>query len=134
MASEQIVQVSTCTVNSVTVTGVTAFSYTESGTTVSNRADAEVYQTGKFLAAVDVSGSITGIDQNSFADIGTGVEGSIVVAGKKVSDGSTVTITIVNCVTTGVDVGQNHSSEGSASLTFEAFSADGSTSPISFAP
>ena len=134
MASDQIVQVTTCTVNSVAVTGVTAFSYSESGTTVSNRADGEIYQTGKFLAAVDVSGSITGINQNSFADIGAGAVGSIVVTGKLVSDGSTITVTIVNCTTTGVDVGQNHSSDGSASLAFEAHSADGSTSPISFAP
>lgn len=132
--SDQIVQVTTCTVNAVAVTGVTGFTYSETGTTVSSRGDGELYHTGKFLAAVDVAGSITGINQNSFADIGSGAVGDIVVTGKLVSDGSVITVTIVNCTTTGFDVGQNHSSDGSASLPFEAHSADGSTSPISFAP
>ena len=132
MASEQIVQISSCAIGATAITGVTAVSYTETATTVSNRADAEIYQTGKKVVSVDVSGTISGIDQETFAEVGIGTTGSLVFTGKKVSDNADKTTTILNCVVTGIDPTQNHSTEGSVTLTFEAYSADGTTSPISF--
>lgn len=131
--SDQLVQVSSFKIGAITITGVTAFTYAEAGTTVSNRADAEIYHTGKFLAAIDVTWGATGIDQQTFAGVTLGGNDTIEVVGKSVSSGSNVTITLVHGMVTGFDTGQNHSSDGTATMTGEAYSADGTTSPISFA-
>jgi hypothetical protein len=130
--SDQVVQVKTATYNITAITGNLTFTYSESGATVSNRADAEIYQTGKKLVTVDVSGTLAGIDQEGYAAITLGDSQTLTIVGKQVSDDSDVTITISNVMFTGNDGTVNHSSEGGATLNWEAYSADGTTSPIAF--
>lgn len=132
MASDQIVQVVSCLHGAVTIKGNLTFTFTETGATVSNRADAEIYVTGKKLVTVDTSGSLSGIDAASYAAIVKGVEDSLVVTGKQVSDDSTVTITITKAMFITNSGTINHSSEGGASLDWEATSSNGTLSPIVF--
>ena len=132
MASDQIVQVTETKIGSVTITGVTSVSYSETGSAVSNRADGEVYITGHKIVSADVSGSISGIDQKVFASVDTGTEGDLTVKGLLVSTGTAVTLTITGILTLGFD-GSQSSGDGSASINFQAKSADGTTSPIAYA-
>jgi hypothetical protein len=130
--SDQAVRVKTCTFNSVAITGVTEFDYDDSGSSVKNRADNETYATDQLLVTADVTGSITGIDQEEFSGAALGTSATLVVVGIQVSDGSDVTITVSNCMMLGNTAGLSHSSEGAAGLTWEATSSDGSTSPIAY--
>ena len=131
--SEQLVQISACTFNSVAITGITAFSYDDAGTSVKSRADGETRATAQKLVLSDTTGSIEGIDQETFAGVSFGTSSTLVVTGKQVSDDASVTITVSNCMLLGHSAGVNHSSEGTASITWEATSPDGSTSPIAYA-
>ena len=131
--SDQVVMVTSATYNSDTITGNLIFSYTRSGTTVGNRADAEIYHTDKKLVSVDVSGTLSGIDIVSYNSIEKGLnDQGLVIVGKLVSNNSDVTITFSKCIFTGDDGAVNHSSEGSATANWEASSIDGVTDPISF--
>ena len=130
--SDQLVQVSSFKIGTVVFTSVTDFTYAEAGTTVTNKADSEIYGTGKFLTDIDVTWGATGIDQQTFAGAVLGGDETVEVKGKSVSSGSEVTITVVHGMVVGFDIGQSHSSEGTATMSGEAHSADGTTSPISF--
>lgn len=130
--SDQIVQVKTATYNVTPITGNLTFTFSETGATVSNRADAEIYQVGKKLVTVDVTGTLGGIAAKTYHSIPKGDSQTLTIVGKQVSDDSDVTITISNVMFVTNDGGVNHSSDGTATLNWEAFSADGTTSPIAF--
>ena len=130
--SEQVVNVKSATYNLTGITGNLTFTYNEAGSTVSTRADAEIYQVGKKLVTVDVSGTLAGIDPEGYSAIALGDQQTLVVVGTQVSDGSDVTITISNCMFVSNDGTINHSSESGSTLSWEAHSADGTTSPIAF--
>jgi len=130
--SEQAVRVKTCVYNSLPITGVTEFDYDDSGASVKNRADNETYATDQLRVTADVTGSITGIDQATFAGAALGISETLVITGVQVSDGADVIITVSKCMMLGNTGGLSHSSEGAAGLSWEATSADGSTSPIAY--
>ncbi len=130
--SDQAVRVKTCVHGSTTITGVTEFDYDDSGASVKNRADNETYATAQLRVTADVTGSITGINQEDFAGVALGASETLVITGVQVSDGTDVVITVSNCMMLGNTGGLSHSAEGAAGLTWEATSADGTASPIAY--
>lgn len=131
--SSQTVGVKSATHGVYSIEGNLSFTYSESGTTVGNRADVEIYETGKKLVSVDVSGSLSGITSSSYHGISKGVVDTLVLVLEQPSPATVdQTITVSNCMFTGDDATTNHSSEASATANWEAYSSDGTTSPIAF--
>ena len=130
MASDQVVNIDSLTVNAVAVTGITSVTYTEAGETVMNKADGEMYASAQLMVSATVEGSIDGIDQESAANVGINVAGSIIATGTRVSDGVVVTLTISNCLTLSINPTLAHAADGSFSLSFSATAPDGQTSPV----
>lgn len=136
MAQEQVVQISSCVFTPASGTGVTmetiqSVSYTDGITqTVKTGGDDAIYDTDIKATGASCSGSISAMDQEGFDAVPRGDKGALVYKGVKVSDDSDVTITISDCMMLQVSPSLDSKAAGSVSLSFEAVSSDGSTSPV----
>ena len=98
---------------------------------IRNKFDDALYATGAKATAASTTGTISGIDFREVQSLTMGGSDSLVFVGIDVSTGTDVTVTIVNTMLLKPSGSIEHDGDGSSSLTFEAFSADGDTSPVS---
>ena len=127
--ADQLVQIATCSLG----TGVRSIQWNDSGTSVKTKADANVYATGQKRTAATVSVTITYQDQEQAQAVALGTEVTLTATGNQVNGAGVATLTVVQFMPLSVSPTINHDSEGTATVTGEATSVDGTTSPITLA-
>jgi hypothetical protein len=127
--ADQLTQIKSCSLG----TGVRSVQWNDSGTSVKTKADANVYATGQKRTAATVTVTVTFQDQEQAQAVAMGVEATLTAVGVQVNGASDVTLTVLKFMPLSVSPTLNHDTEGTATVTGEATSADGTTSPVSLA-
>jgi hypothetical protein len=123
--------VSTVTLGSHSIYGVQTISVQRTSGVVSASADADAFQTVAEPTVTSVTGTITLVDP-AIADTLQGLSNrtlSFVAKNTRGAADDTVTIVHVSIVSVGDSVG--HAQSSSASVSFVAYSDDGTTDPVS---
>ena len=123
--------VSSCTLGSTSIYGVQNISVQRNSTTVTASADADAFQTVAEAAVTAVSGTIALVDPaiaHSLQGVGPA---TLSFVEKNTRGEADDTITIANVSITSVGESAGHAQASSASVSFVAYSADGTTDPVS---
>jgi len=133
-APEYTVKVYDVTHNSNSIAKAARLTVIETGTLTKGRGDAATYATAAKVTEITLRATIEAAKINAYSTVSVGDSGSLVASVEAVGTGTAQTITIANAVCVGVpdlSVGQNEA--GTIRYEFEAYSSDGSTSPMSIA-
>ena len=122
--------VTSCTHNSVTLKEVQSITINNTVNSNMARGDGDVYPDLGFVQSADLITVTVELEDLSIATaIGDDSNLAFTTVGK--GSGSNITITCANAVCTGREINANHAEKDSMTLTFECYSSDGSTNPIS---
>jgi hypothetical protein len=118
----------------VAITRVTNASVGQGGSLIKFKGDTDLYPT--IIANVDSEPhmSITTADVGNLMNFGPGTAGTLTATlnDAKMAAGGSVVFTMVNAVFENADTQAQHAQFGSVTGTWQAFSSDGSTNPLSF--
>lgn len=123
--------VSSCTLGSYSIYGVQSISVQRNTSVVTASADADAFQTVAEPAVTSVSGSITLVDPAIAHTLQGLGNRTLSFVEKNTRGGSDDTITISNVSITSVGESAGHAQASSASVSFVAYSDDGTTDPVS---
>jgi len=98
---------------------------------IRNKGDANLGATAGKATSASVTGTITGFDRTVFEGMPKGDTKALVFVGVAVDGGGNVTTTIADTMLLKLNGSLEHDGDGGGSLSFEAFYADGQTSPVS---
>lgn len=119
---------------STAITRVTNASVSQGGSLIKFKGDTDIYPT--IIAAVDIepSLSITTADVGTMMGFSPGAGGTVLLTMKdsKLASGGDVNFTLANAVFENADTGGAHAQFGSVTGTWQCYSTDGSTNPLSF--
>jgi len=130
--ADQIINVTSCTAIAIPLDGVESVTYDDGGDSIENKADGDLYGTAQILVNGECTGSISGINQEVFASVPRGTQGSIIAIGTRISDGVLVTITFSLAMALKNSGGLSHADKGAAGLDFKCMSSDGQVSPVAY--
>lgn len=127
----KIVNIKSSTYNATAFTGLLSVQWDDGiDTAIDNKSDDNLYATAGKGTEASCTGTLTGVDFEVFEGLARGAQETLVFVGCKVSDNTDVTVTISECMLLKQSNSLEHSADGSVSLTFKAYSADGQTSPV----
>jgi hypothetical protein len=119
---------------SANITRVTNASVGQGGTLIKFKGDTDLYPT--VIANVDNEPhfSITSADVGNLMNFSPGATGTLTATlnDAKAAVGGAVVFTMINAVFENADTQAQHAQFGSVTGTWQAFSTDGSTNPLSF--
>jgi hypothetical protein len=119
---------------STSITRVTSVTIDQGGTLKSFSADGDHFPTVVCGLMAQPKGSVTGGDTGGMMSFANGTVGQFTATHKDAHQqvGGDVVYTLENCVVENVTTTGNHADFGHATLTFQAYSSDGTTNPLSF--
>lgn len=127
----KITQIKSFSYNSVSYAGMLTVTYDDGiDNIIRNKSDDDLGAREGLATSASTTGTITGIDRNVFGSIPKGETETLTFVGFAVEDSTDVTTTITTCMMLKENGLTEHDGDGGASLTFEAFYADGQTSPV----
>jgi len=127
----KIVNIKTFTYDSAAYLGMLTVTYEDGiDDTVDNKFDNDLAATDGIAVNASTTGTITASDPFAFKAIAKGSKAVMVFTGSAVDGGADVTTTITDAMMLKASVSQEHAADGSYSLTFKAYWADGQTSPV----
>ncbi len=119
---------------STNITRVTNASVSQGGSLIKFKGDTDVFPT--IIASVDIepSVSITTADVGTMMGFGSGAGGTVLMTMKdaKSQSGGDVNFTMINAVFENADTSGAHAQFGTVTGTWQSYSSDGSTNPLSF--
>jgi len=121
--------VSGVTLGSTSITTVQSVSFTESSPSTTMGGDGNSYPTARVRGMRQVSGTIALADVAQ-AQALVGDAGTLGFTGEDSASSDDATVSIVGVEITDCSTGLSHAGAGTASLSFNAISADGTTSPV----
>jgi len=128
----KITQISSLTYDSTAYLGMLTVTYDEGiDNIIRNKGDANLGATAGKATSASVTGTITGFDRTVFEGMPKGDTKALVFVGVAVDGGGNVTTTIADTMLLKLNGSLEHDGDGGGSLSFEAFYADGQTSPVS---
>lgn len=118
------------------ITGVTNFSIDEGGSLIEFSGDGDHGPTTKVCDFIDPQVTLTFADVSLAMTLSPGLRGSLVFThldaiNKATTGGGAITYTLANAIVANPVGTQAHRQFGSATATFESWSSDGVTSPLS---
>lgn len=125
---------STVSHNSVSITKVTNATFNQGGTLAAFNADTDHYPTLIVNLMSKPTASVTTADAGTVMGIAPGTTGSLVATHKdsKLASLGDIVYTLANAVAENVQSSGAHAQFGTATITFQAYSSDGITNPLSF--
>jgi hypothetical protein len=119
---------------STAITRVTNASIGQGGTLIKFQGDTDIYPTIIANADTEPHCSITTADVGTMMGFGPGQSGSVTATLKdsKSASGGDVNFTLSNAVFENADTQGQHAQFASVTGTWQAYSSDGSTNPLSF--
>ena len=117
-----------------TITRVTQASFNQGGQLQSFSADGDHFRTVIVNLMNEPSASITSADAGTVMAIAPGTTASLTATHKdaKGSSGGDILYVLANAVAENCQTSGQHAQFGTATLTFKAYSTDGTTNPLSF--
>src|SRR5262249_9154443 len=120
--------------NSTTITRVTSVSIGQGGSLLKFKGDTDIYPT--VIAALDIEphASVTTADVSVLMGFPPGVSSSLTATQKdaKGASGGDIVWTLANAVFENADSQGAHAQWGTVTGTWQCFSSDGTTNPVSF--
>jgi hypothetical protein len=120
--------------NSTNITRVTNASIGQGGSLIKFKGDTDVYPT--IIASVDQEphASVTTADVGTMMGFSPGTTATLTATlnDAKQASGGAVNFTLINAVFENADTQAQHAQFGSVTGTWQCFSSDGSTNPLSF--
>ena len=130
----KITQITSLTYDATPYLGMLTVTYDDGiDNIIRNKSDGNLGATAGKATSASTTGSITGIDRTVFAAMPKGDTKTLTFAGIDVDGGGTTTTTITTCMLLKENGSLEHDGDGGGSLSFEAFYADGQTSPVTSA-
>jgi len=121
----------------VAITGVKSIRCAFQGTEADTGADGDLYRTLAWVEDLLIGGTVETTDVNAALSRTMGTKGTMVLTFRPRAGGTgygtSKTATITNAVLGALEGTAPHAGESSATIPFRAYSADGSTSPLTFA-
>ena len=119
---------------STAITRVTNASVGQGGNLIKFKGDTDVFPTIIAMVDQEPHASITTADVGTMMGFIPGAAGSLVMTlnDAKTASGGAVNFTLANAVFENADTQAQHAQFGSVTGTWQAYSADGSTNPLSF--